>query len=157
MKLIRNIIFIFVILLILAKIGWLQPDIANKVEGVGDKIYEKVSTIEYKGKQVANMSVGELATNVKDDVKGITDQVEIKGTKVIIKNDRLNMIVNPESETVVYAIFDRNDEEAASTVNNVIKSFTGIAYDLAGLSNGGKDIEVSLNRKPDGSFDAVIK
>lgn len=152
-KKVKAIIFICIVLLVLNRIGWLNDDASKKVDKGYNFVKTKVGDMEYGGKKLSSMTMGEIAKRVGEDVKDVTKDIEITDEGLEVSNgERLHMIINPEKEDVVVAKVDIEDKKAVCAVRKVVKKFTGNEYDIEGLAGDVGIVSIKLKNEGNGQF-----
>lgn len=144
-KKVKAVLFIFVVLLVLNKMGWLSEDAGKKVDGVSGFLQKKASEITYGGKKVGDMSLEELAGEIRGDVQDARGLVSLNKGKVLVQGDKFSIEVAPVEDEVVYAKISDKDEKGILALEGVIKKITG------------KDYSIRENIKDDGVTEIVLE
>lgn len=150
MKIIKLAIFVVLVIVVLNYFGLLNPDFSQKVDTAVETTLDKVNNIEYKGKKLTDMTLKEIAANVKSDIEYITEEVVTEdGIKLSGKN--LKVLVTPTQPILLQAELDAADTGAVESVEKLIKDFTGLDYKIPEETKAKGNLHMYVE-KTDGEF-----
>jgi len=110
-------------------LGFLNPDVSQKVDRATEKTVEKLSEIEYKGKPVEDMTLSELAGNIKTDIKEL-DNVKITKEGVKFHGGSLEGEINLKKEDLMVIRLDTKNKDDVKTAEKLITNILAKKYEL---------------------------
>lgn len=149
MKLVRNIVFVLVIVLVMNKLGFLNDDASKKVDSMVDKTTQKVSELTYKGKNLKDMTLEEIARDVTSGIKNLKEtHIQEDGFKFYAGS--LEATFNIKNDEVLKASIDTSDMEAVKTLESLVSNITGDKFKLKESKQNKDNIEIKIIKDGEG-------
>lgn len=144
MKLIKSIVFVIIIILVLNYLGMLNPETSKKVDNAVEITKVKINEFKYKGKNLTDMSLKELSSNIISDINHFKEEV-ITDDGVKLSGKGLTVVLSPTKDRILYGEVDPSDPKAVESIEKLLYNLTK------------KDIKVPKALLEKGNFTVVVE